>query len=304
MKYLWLAILLLFCTTANAEEYAAIKNFNLDRKLSLSLKDYQAFNSPIFDDSIVDHVTFGGWIPGTLKIEYIGIHGIVLGQAEKRMKQAAKRRIRRRYHHGNISDADTNAAFASLNGSNNPYGDWWDRQWFHSLPASKGGAPSTQETMYIGHDIKIPNDWGIITYLRDKFENIGDVWIRNDHLYDEEENDSTTAPGETREETKKRYDINDFNSVEYRSTSILVDGKEIAYEWFRGSFYHFRFKPSLRIKGGLEPADFIDELSLKFVCELFTNNNYTHFANISLFTRYNIPDNELFASIVIEILTW
>ena len=248
---------------------------------------------------------FGSWVPGSIKIKYRGIHGALLDQAEKRMKQIAKRRIRRQYHHGNASNEDIGKAFSALSGSNNPYGYWWDRKWFHSLPANKGGAPNAITVVHVGHKIQIPNDWGVITYLRDKFESIGDIWVRNDHLYDDiEETNGVTVPGESREETKRETNIDDFNTVEYRDTSLILDGKEIDSEWFRGNFYHFRFRPSMRVKGGMDPKDMIDELSLKFVVELFADNDRVHFADVSLFVRYNIPENELFVSATMEILTW
>lgn len=303
MRFLWLVLLLLFCTAASADDFTLAEKLEYDTDFRINLDYNYATITPIFENNLLDQVTFNSWIPGSLKLKYIGIHAVILDQAERYTKRIINSNTRRLYHNTNMTEKEANNVFLYTSSNNNPFGNWWDRKWFQSLPSDKGGAPDTIETIYIGHHIQIPDNWGVVTWIKDRFESVGDIWIRNDHLYDDE-NNSLIIPGETKEKTKKETDIDNFNNIEYQGTAIIINGKEFDHEWFKGDFYHFRFKPSLRVKGGPEFIDAVDEVSLMFVIELFKSKAHTHFADINFLIKYNIPDEEIYATVNFKLLTW
>ena len=303
MRLLWLILLSLFCTVARADDLISTTRLDYDIDLTTYNIDYNAA-APIFENNLLDQVTFNSWIPGTLKIKYIGIHGALLDQAKKYIKHEARRRINILYHNGGLTNDEADEAFSNLSGSINPYGDWWDRQWFHSLPYEKGGAPNTVETVYIGHHIQIPDNWGAITWVKDQFEALGDIWIRSDHTFEGESGTGLIIPEDSEETTKEKTDINKLNDLQYRGTAVIVEGQELDYEWFKGSSYHLRFRPSIRIKGGPEAIDIVDEVSIAFAIELFKSKKRVHFADIDFFVKYNIPDEDLTVSVNFRLLTW
>ena len=304
MKLLWLILLSLVCTIARADDLTLATKLNYDIDFQTYIDTDYTTTTLFFENNLLDQVTFNNWIPGSLVVKYIGLHGIVLNQAKKHLKHEARRRINILYHNGSMTDNETKEAFANLNGSTNPYGNWWDRRWFHSLPHDKGGAPKTVSTVYIGYHIQIPDNWGAITWVKDKFEAIGDIWIRNNHTFDGEDGTGLIIPGESEKETKEKNNVKNLNNIEYHGIAVIVEGHEIDHEWFKGDFYHFRFKPSIRIIGGPEFIDIIDEVSLAFVIELFKTKKHVHFADINFLVKYNISNEEIYAAVDFKLLTW
>jgi hypothetical protein len=298
MRFIWFIILLLICSPAQADE---IPDAIFHNRLSLEYS-YNNLKHYIKRDYI-DDITFGINIPGTLKYSYVGVEGAIVGQIEKRAKHIAQRRLRQLIHHGNISEEEIKLETAAIDGPTNFYGNWWDRDWFYSLPEEKGGAPRKISTVYVGKKILVPKDWPVVSFLKKQYDRLGDIWVRNDHIYDEERTKTGAPIGETKEKEKRENDINDFDKIKLRETSILFDANEINQEWFKGKFYHFRFKPSIRIKGGSDPKDFVDEVSTRFVIELFMKKR-KHVADLIFFVKYNIPEDEFLASVFLSVLTW
>tara|TARA_R100001244_G_scaffold25113_4_gene25542 strand:- start:3341 stop:4231 length:891 start_codon:yes stop_codon:yes gene_type:complete len=250
------------------------------------------------EDNLLSQVTFNNNVCGSVKAKYVGFYGIITGEAEKRLKRYSRRQTRIMFNNSNMSFAEAGARMAALGQKHNPYGDWWDRSWFHSLPPEKGGASLKQTEVQIGQEFNAPN-WQIVNWGKHQIERLGDVWLTNDQAYEgTEDGDVLTVPGEQPIQSNGKR-LNKYNGRD--EADVVIDQTP----WFLGDFYHFRFKPSLRIRGGPNIDDMIDELSLRFVVELYTSDKLrNHFGNVSFFARYNIPDNEYLTSITFDLVTW
>lgn len=104
---------------------------------------------------LVDQINLTRIPAGSLRVEYRG--------AYKPLMRHAHRRFRRLWQEAN----EDRLAFASLRAETQlaqeqmsawadlDNGRWWDREWFDSLPAEKGGAPTTPYVHYVGQDVDI-----------------------------------------------------------------------------------------------------------------------------------------------------
>lgn len=248
-------------------------------------------------NNLLSQVTFNHRMRGTVKETYVGLYGLLTDEANKRLKRYSRRQTRILYNNSDMTFEEAEARFAAASSSYNPYGEWWERPWWASLPPGKGGAPLEQNEIKIGQEINLPN-WEIINWGKRQIEKLGDIWLTNDSLYEGiEDNDELTIPGINSNQPNDK--INEYTGR--TNADIIIDQST----WFSGDFYHFRFKPSLRIRGGPNVDDMIDELSLKFVIELYTTDmSRKHFGNLSFYAKYNIKDNECLASVIFDLITW
>jgi hypothetical protein len=110
--------------------------------------------------SYLDQVAMAPRIPGTLRIRYRGLQGVVVRYCTGRLgslwrdsidqsaggglwrDEAEARRLGRRERANALTD--------HANG-----GRWWERRWFHSLSPEQGGAPAKTQVHTVGSRIEI-----------------------------------------------------------------------------------------------------------------------------------------------------
>lgn len=300
MHRILLIIFTLLLNVANA--YAGPETKQKIESYPHSIHDW--INSPIQlsfgyaeppDYNIMDHITWNKWsnVPGAIQLEFIGIHGDIFSQINKRIKQQAQDDLRIQYNLSNMSDSNFRTRMEATNVSHNFYGEWGDRSWIHSLPPEKGGAPKDPIIYSYGWELNteaIP----LVGWFKEKFSNLGDIWISADHEFEEER-------GPTPQRNDRKVDNNPDNLANPRISSASLLAKE-EYRWFEGKNFHLRFRPIIKMT--TDTLTMVEEIALRTQIELYSDNKSNHFGNINLFVKHDFADNNTFFSAFIEVLTW
>jgi hypothetical protein len=222
---------------------------------------------------------------------------MVLSHLRRRIKTEATDDLRREWNYGHISDSEFRRRMNYINRAPpGPYGEWWERAWFHSLPPEKGGAPLEPEIHQVGWNINIPLGFTPYWWAKRKIENVGDIWLSADNDTPEE-----AGPDPQRRDGRVSNDRRDHGKLQ-RPTPIL--NVERPYRWFEGGFYHLRFRPSVRFRPNEDLTQMIDEVSMRVQVELYSTHKQQHWGNVNFFVRYDISDKELFLNVQFEIITW
>lgn len=253
-------------------------------------------NSQAIEYNILDYITFNNPTPSTVKIEYVGLHQLVLSQLEKRISNEATDDLRREYNLTNITDSEFRRKMEFLNRDPpGPNGYWWERPWYDSLPPGKNGAPKELTVYQKGLDFRIPKWFIPYWWIRKQIASLGDIWIGTDTEFSEE-----------------------LGILPHRNDGVVVNKRKAhgklqkplptinirQRHWFKNSFYHLRFKPSVRFKPSKGMNRIIDEASLRFRIELYSNPGRIHFADLNFYIRHNIPENDTFFSVHFNFITW
>lgn len=297
-------VILFFFLLASAV-YADPENYSNISKLanppikrrSLTSINYQYVEA----DNILSHITLRHYPAGSLKVEYVGLHDWILSDVSKRIRIQARDDLRRAFNLSNMSDSEFRYRMDVVNGDlPNPYGEWWDRHWYESLLPEKGGAPKEMTIVKEGLDISIPESISPYWWLKRRIEDLGDIWIDSKREFDEEGKiRNINRSIITIEEAHKGRGV-DLNELTDTEPEIGILKKEET-AWFRGSYYHLRFRPSIKFKPD-DPNNFVSEISLRAKIELFARDRYI--GNLSFSTRYDFPKKEVYFSVYLEFVSW
>ena len=100
--------------------------------------------------------SFEARIPGSVVVRYEGIEGYVVRQLRSRLRSTWHRRVRREIHDAGPYDPSPRERMAEIGWALRDHeagGRWWERSWFHSLPAHKGGAPDRPFVHVVGRRV-------------------------------------------------------------------------------------------------------------------------------------------------------
>lgn len=249
------------------------------------------------EETILDHISWNRWqnVPGAYSLEFVGIQRLALDQVKRRIRHQAEDDLRRQWNLSNMPYAEFTERMNQASSEFNPYGEWWERSWIYSLPPEKGGAPRRPIVETIGWDIKITRNTPLVGWFKQQFDKLGDIWISTDHEFDEER-----GTGPRRNDGRIDNDPKDIGQIQIEQANI---GIERPWRWFESSFYHFRFKPTLKLASDARTM-FIEEAALRIQTELFLDNKTKHFATISFFVRHDFEDDNTFFSVFFELVNF
>ena len=154
--------LLVLMGTANGEEHVTElsrsehrpgPSFDLDDPFSLNLP--LSYYSPEPYDW-VGAVTMTELPPGSLYTTFDGFHGVVVKHLRGQYKRFVRRALRKGWMVLQDDEEPSTALHTRLaHIPPNPLsnGNWWERTWWESMPAEKGGAPETPYIQIIGEEI-------------------------------------------------------------------------------------------------------------------------------------------------------
>jgi hypothetical protein len=247
--------------------------------------------------SILNHVTWNDWrhVPGAYRLELVGLQKMLLNQVQRKIQHQAEDDLRRQWNLSNMPYSEFSARMSGINSSYNPYGEWWERSWMHSLPPEKGGAPRRPVVERVGWDIEITRHTPFVGWFKQQFDRLGDIWISADHEFDEER-----GTGVQRNDGRVDNNPEDIGKLKIQEANI---GIERPWRWFESGFYHFRFKPTMKFASDTRTG-FVDEVALRVQTELFYDDKKKHFATVSLFVRHDFKDENTFFSIFFELVNF
>jgi hypothetical protein len=92
----------------------------------------------------LDHITYNYHVRGSLKIKYTGLKKIIVDEVRDLFEDEWRSDAETYFNGGQISFSQYRTSLRRLAVVRQHYGlngGWWERNWFHSLPPHKGGAP-------------------------------------------------------------------------------------------------------------------------------------------------------------------
>lgn len=266
---------------------------DLDLSASISFNYYDDLPRP----NILKHVYLNDWshVPGAYRMKFVGIHGAILGQVQRRLSKQLRDDLRIEYTRSNMSESVFRERMGAISNEYNPYGNWWDRSWMYSLPPEKGGAPKEPVVNEIGWDISIDN-MPVIGWFKKQFDKLGDMWISVDHEFDEE-----SGPNPNRRDGKTT-NSGDFNQLKVREANLGIDQD---YRWFESSFYHVRFKPTLRLtSSNTSNYGFVEEVAVRVQVDLFVRDKKKQFATFNFFVSHDLEEQNTYFSVFLEFVNF
>ena len=244
-------------------------------------------------------------VPGVVQLDLVGPQGAIVRQLRQRVKGQARDILRFQYDEGGLTWPQYIRRLEEVDYDLPAYGHWWERAWFYSLTPDQGGAPYKPIVKTYGWNWGIPDDFPILGWLKRKFQSLGDIWIDNTQEFDDIDNRNRLDNENQFSQRRDRESINYTRLERTPNTSVgLSKGVSVkSYRWYEGARYHFRFRPSVRFRPTQGADRTIDEISLRFLIELYTDKGH-HMANIVLFARYDIPQQQTYLSAALVLVNW
>jgi hypothetical protein len=109
-------------------------------------------------DQLLGQVTLVRRLPGTQVVRYRGLQGFVVKRLRRVYRSRWRRSLRDAERAGGLDHFQLAAhyrAMAEAEADLAAGGRWWERSWLHSLPAHKGGAPTTTHQTQIGGQVEV-----------------------------------------------------------------------------------------------------------------------------------------------------
>jgi len=206
-------------TTVDREDHVSF-DLSAPTRLRLNLEDYSS--SPT--DDWLQAVTMTSFPPGSLIIQYEGLHGLVVKHARSQFRRLVRHAVKagwytqpeeywsRRGLYEQLDHHDWSGS--GLNGS------WWQRSWLESRLSEKGGAPGAPCVYTYGHENELRfGPFSVTNSLKLRFDYIGFFELNPDPVSHEHGQKSTPF------------------SLDVRATNDAVFGTRLK----------FRLKPHIRL---------------------------------------------------------
>jgi hypothetical protein len=281
----------------NPPDLDSLTNISTDEDLDLSASLSLNYFDDLPKSNILNHVYLNDWshVPGAYRLKFVGIHDMVLGQVQRRLSKQLRDDLRIEYTRSNMQESEFRQRMEAISSEYNPYGNWWERSWMHSLPPEQGGAPKVPVVNEIGWEISLENA-PIVGWFKKQFDKLGDMWISVDHEFDEE-----SGPNPNRRDGKTT-DEGDFNQLKVRKANLGIDQD---YRWFESSFYHVRFKPTLRLtSSNTSDYGFVEEIAVRVQVDLFVRDKTNHFATVNFFVSHDLEEENTYFSVFLEFVNF
>ena len=113
---------------------------------------------PSAADELLGHTTLVRRLPGTQVVRYRGFQGFVVKRLRRAYQSRWRRSLRDAERAGGLDHFQLAAHYQAMGEAEADLaagGRWWERSWLHSLPAEKGGAPSTLYETRIGGQVEV-----------------------------------------------------------------------------------------------------------------------------------------------------
>ena len=224
-------------------------------------------------------------VPGAVEFEFVGTHDVLLSYMGRRARRYAREQLWDYYNQSSMTLQTYRRESDEISSKWKYYGNWWNRSWQHSLPPEQGGAPRRPQKRKVGWSIDIPRYVPVLWWIKTKIESLGDIWLDDERAYTNLQRNSRT---------QQYQDPNSPKSEARERVAVIIAGED--YSWYNGMNYHFRFRPSVRIKPGSTLRDIFTEYSLKVVIEVFVQNHAIHFADLVFSFRHDIQNEDIIGS--------
>lgn len=126
------------------------------RSVLLELPRYTWATEGEYD--LVGQVSLRRLPPGSVQLRYAGLKGHVMDRFVNRFRSEWRKEIQNRYDEGVLTDEEYSRAIGVAYQTIHDHeagGRWWERAWWDSLPASKGGAPDEPVVFTEGQRVTI-----------------------------------------------------------------------------------------------------------------------------------------------------
>lgn len=268
-RFLFVILLLLTSTIAEAQE--------------ITLDPYPSHKYSFVDYFKQDWTT----VSGASRIEYVGVHDIVIPYLQRRFVRYAKDQLWEYYHLSNMSQETFDRELAEIDSQWHYYGEWWDRPWFYSLPVERGGAPRNPQKVEVGWKISIPKNFPVIYWIKEQIMSLGDIWLTDERAYinlrdSNQVRQYITPHDDPREELKE-------------PVNVIFEGQ--GYSWYNGTNHHLRFRPSIRISPGLTLKEIFSEYNFKVVIETYIKDHTVHLADLVFTLSHDINNDIVYGSV-------
>jgi hypothetical protein len=277
-----LCFLLLFCTTAHAQDEI---DFDFDLKIK-----YPKYEDRPFVENFSHNWSH---VPGATKIRLIGVHDTVISYIVRRFRRLARDQVYEYYDEfdGMNRLSERQRDLEEINSTYNPRGDWWSRSWLHSMPPEKGGAPKAVQIHSIGWEISIPKNFPILYFFKRQWDKIGDIWLDDERAYINIKNRSVGA---------EEAAAVPYNEELQEPINVVLESD---HAWYKGINYHLRFRPAIRVRPGRTWHEIFQEFSLKMAIELYTDKK-VHFGDLIFSYEYNTELNNHLGNVMFVLLIW
>ncbi len=267
-------------------------------------------------------------IPGSVVIEYEGLQGYVVHEIENRLSRQWSKDVRALDRWDGPYGPTLRERFQAMHDLRKDHerGRWWDRTWWQSAPASKGGAPDDPFVQQIGQRVEILA-LGPLSFTNDLRAQVADIALfqldpgfvyrdldreepvkardyarldRSGGLLEDDEARDDEVPGRVQPRPGRPSLVigSDSEALAFTFTP-RVDGRILdGYRW------RLRLKPRGRLAlAGMQPAGGV---SLKAVMqlEMGTGRARTRVAEIEMQVDYDPFEGEFEAELEFALLTW
>lgn len=275
------------------------------------------------DDPYLSHVTLYRPIAGSLILKYRGLQGFVVKQLRRRYRRVWRKQIRALDKATNITTfevRDLNDEMGEAFADHSTHGRWWDRAWYHSLPADKGGAPAHPYVHQIGEQVPMfkLGPLSVTNDFRVRVDKVIALSLGADprRLYrslQEADQEPTSARDfarlnryeaeeeEEAERSEKGLEPGKLRPLE-PSVDIVLDVAERASPFWEGVHWRLKFRPGLKLR--VRTDEIKSSVYARLVLQVYLGSSKRHIANIECKVRYRPLDNEAQTTLKVSLLTW
>lgn len=255
--------------------------------------------------------------PGSLRMKYEGLEGIVVRKLNGRLKKIWRDSINDAWE-AEMLDVDAyKAAFNDMYermGDFNAGGRWWERSWLDSLTPERGGAPAQPFVHTIGERLEVFK-LGPLSFsndLRAHLDHFTVLRVDPDggQIYRDHDTERLA-----REHAHLKRDADDDpeelpaiglnrSSAQGTSEPLVRITLEPPDPGLMPGYWRLRLRPQAAFRLSGDPADMIKEVSLRVTLELFIGEKRMKFMEIDALVEYEPDDNQAAFGFEVALITW
>lgn len=317
----------------DAEEFWTHEELELAPPRSAVFLPPSRLPSASASDELLGQVTLVRRLPGTQVVRYRGFQGFVVKRLRRAYQSRWRRSLRDAERAGGLDHFQLAAhyrAMAEAEADLAAGGRWWERSWLHSLPAEKGGAPTTTHETQIGGQVEVFR-LGPLSFTNDfrariegfgfrlspapgrVFRDLAEDELARDHatlrreLGDEDREDLDELPDQGRDaeiearERRQGYGpdekLNTSSDLLDLSLDATVPQPDLAWR------FHVRPEARVRLRPGSEPRA---RVGIRGVLEISMGPAQArkHVVDVIGRVRYDLARRDLVATIQVQLVAW